>query len=1126
MHLHPGLHVFYASQIEDLVSQLAVDLAYHRHDVGPWQPVSLVVPNPNVKDYLRATLARLFGASANLRFHFLEGFWRSHLDPDRHPLDRLSLEGVLLGLFQDATTFADAALGPLARYLEGDPRDLKAVQLAQRVARIFERLQLHRPDWLRHWEAPTPRPPRDLRDSPTADWQAALWRRVRTCLQASMPPREPLPQLLLDSDFQRFPGTVFLFGMGHMAPLYHQALACLGRTASVRLYLVAPCRESWDGERPERLGTREAEDPYQLETDRGSLLLQRWARPGREQLRLLNEVAQGDFLGKMEVPPSTGNLAALQTRILDPETPAEPLLAPDDTLRVIPCPNPGREAEVVASLVWDWVQACPGRRFSDITVLVPPTEEDAYLTHLREAFQGTHTIPWTRALGASRALKAQVEVAGLLFGLATGDLTRADLLRAATHPLLAAHWPEADPGAWASLCARAGIVSRLDASETEGTYREGGTWTWARGFQRLALGVFMKESPTPGGPVGGQEASALVASLGALARDLRILSHGRQTIGLWVDRAGAFLRGWLVPDPATAEESASQALTRLLKSLEGLRDLELPSHTAPCLDFQAFRALAMGAFEGLLGDQALSPGRGVQVGCYTPLRAVPSGALFLMGLGEGLFPTSTRPDPLDLLADAPRRAGDVSPTEQDRHLFLESLMSCRESLVLSWPCQDALTGERLEPSPLLRDLEEALGKEAWGHLLLPMQPRHRFDARQFSHLHPHPEPGILPSHHEEARREAELRWRGDALRAALGDRDLPLRLADWGPTAQGLGDLIPPLGPVFTQAPPLPTRVILSFQQLKAWLECPVQGGEAFRLHLAREGEEDPADVSDDPLDTPFLEAWALRRSAFWDTVADPTLPPAAALLARRACLEADARAPLSPMADAEITLEAGKIDAWRTQGMFPAPPAILRFGRGLARGAEGLPILDHAPVGFHLDLGQGPLPVCLEGASDPMLPDGTFVLLTDSALKSGKPSASDQRQALRAWLAHVALCAQSETEARQALLVAPNGRMLLPFPPLAPQEAVDRLKAWVRDMVLEPATRLSPFEALFDEKAKLDHPDWVSAQLEGDRASLSSLRGPLPSRTIRDLDAEPDLGPAQNRLTPFPALQGTWSEA
>ena len=98
---------------------------------------------------------------------------------------------------------------------------------------------------------------------------------------------------------------------------------------------------------------------------------------------------------------------------------------------------------------------------------------------------------------------------------------------------------------------------------------------------------------------------------------------------------------------------------------------------------------------------------GVVVSTFLPMRAIPFRVIFIAGLGEKQFPAADRKNLLDL-RQARRRAGDVSPREQDNYMFLETLLSARDKLYLSYVSRDELTGDRLEPSSVVLELQHVL----------------------------------------------------------------------------------------------------------------------------------------------------------------------------------------------------------------------------------------------------------------------------------------------------------------------------------------------------------------------------------------------------------------------------------
>src|SRR5690606_35778467 len=89
--------------------------------------------------------------------------------------------------------------------------------------------------------------------------------------------------------------------------------------------------------------------------------LRLWGRPGRENIRILNELTQCDFDARFVDPTEDRHgpltmLAALQRDILfrQPErVEPDPDIDPeDDSIRVLGCPSVQRELEVVGNEIW------------------------------------------------------------------------------------------------------------------------------------------------------------------------------------------------------------------------------------------------------------------------------------------------------------------------------------------------------------------------------------------------------------------------------------------------------------------------------------------------------------------------------------------------------------------------------------------------------------------------------------------------------------------------------------------------------------------------------------------------------------------------------------------------------
>jgi len=1136
------INLIFSHRHETLLANLAADIAKYRARCGSWAPLNLVLPNPCVKQFVLEGLVKGLGVVANQKTSYLEGFWRRYLpraEPPLRLLDRTSMQGVLLTLFQEADLLEDPELALVKRYLSGEPRGLKALQLSGEVARVFESYLLNRPDWAARWEQGKGA----AGNAPEAleAWQRRLWCEVHTRLGAARERILTFPEYVAEPvfDLAPFPAEVFIFGLGPMAKVYHDALEKLGRRSEVWLYLWNPSREIWDDVRRQWDHPDEGDDPFHLETT-GHLALQRWGRPGREHIRKVLQLAPTDRLrAEWEAPPPATLLEHLQHSIITLGSEGPPELPPvvDRSLVLHACTSLRREAEVVASAVWETVLADDTVRFSDLAVILPEGAKADYLDHLRVAFSACHDIPWVLADEGPSILQETAEAANLLLGLAGTELDRASVVAALTHPALRRRWDELSLGDVAEFCERAGIVIRMGADDTVDSDQAGGLWTWERGLRRMALGHFHGPQPDdgleppPAPPMDG--APELALFLRALLQDLRQLAGLTQSPRAWVTTLRTFLQTYLGHPGRMDHEDEHRALAQVTRALAGIGELELADAACPALAFREARVLVEEHLASLVADALGSMGRGVVVATHASLRGVPFHTRFLLGLGEGVFPRPASRAAMDL-APYQRRPGDISPSEQDRYLFLESLMSARQALVLSHVCRDALTREDLQPSPLILDLRDlllpSLGAEGWEALQVH-HPHHRHDLRYFPHLTGGPVE-LPPNHLPAARKEAEALLLGQSLRGAVGVVELPADRGAWNLRPEVREGLKPWLGDLGSLAPtPVLPRLRLSVARLRKWLECQIQGGAQLRLGMGEEDGDDPADLDREPLEAPRMELGGLRKEALWEAVAKELEPAEAFDRLHRAHLEA-ARMPGGLLFEGVRAEAVAVVEGWHRQLAAGGVPHRHRFGPDRSGRSRSLPVQGHPPLNLEVELDGKAVSVQLEGTTEPLL-DGWSLLLSRETPPDKAVAMKDRVALLRSWLDHLLMAASEEGAHVGAQVVAStakrtnNASWRVRIPDCTPKEARDQLGAWVTEALTDRSWALLPVEALLDslDGTTQDPEAWLAKARVNERATFSSSYGPLP-RVVQaeDLDPCDDWRTlADRRLGAFPTWSKTW---
>lgn len=102
-------------------------------------------------------------------------------------------------------------------------------------------------------------------------------------------------------------------------------------------------------------------------------------------------------------------------------------------------------------------------------------------------------------------------------------------------------------------------------------------------------------------------------------------------------------------------------------------------------------------------------GGGVTCCAMVPMRSIPFPVVCLIGMNDDAYPRPHRPVSFDLMADRFRR-GDRSRRQDDRYLFLETLLSARRCFYLSYVGQNIRDNTILPPSVLVGELLDTLDR--------------------------------------------------------------------------------------------------------------------------------------------------------------------------------------------------------------------------------------------------------------------------------------------------------------------------------------------------------------------------------------------------------------------------------
>ena len=868
--LSPGFIALHSHRAEVLADLLAGWL--RERPLLPLENEVVLVQSNGMAEWIKIELARQGGVCAATRVELPSRFlWRTYRQvlgaanvPPDSPLDKLPMTWRLMALLPGC--LSDPVFKPVAGFLRGDEPD-RLLQLASRLADLFDQYQIYRPDWLQDWAAGRNVLRKAAGEAALAQdqmWQAELWRRVLATLddsqrQATRPALHARALAHLQSGqplASPVARRVSVFGMSHMPGQLLEMLAALAAHSQVMLAVPNPCQYHWG----DIIDGREwLQTERRRQADRGQALaalplaqmhlhaptlLAAWGRQGRDFIRQLDvfdnlqaarQITQWprlDFFDDVPGEDGTRLLAQLQRRIRDLEpscggAPAQPLPEGDCSVSFGVAHSPVRELEVLHDQLLQWFHTPPGGQPlspRDVVVMVPDIEVMA--PAIRAVFgqykrSDARFIPFDIADLGAQATSPLIHALEWLLALPQQRSRMSELVELLEVPALAARFGLSEEGLptltrWmAGSGIRWGLSSGHRAGLGLGMCGDDNSALF--GVHRMLMGYACGADPvadeapgvTPYPEVGGLDAELA----GSLAHLLQALIDWWQTAtqdatpSQWAERGRNVLAAMFKPqddNDRNALSALDQALTDWVRACGEAGFTEaVPLAVARSAWLEALKMPRL--------EQRFRAG-GVTFCTLMPMRAIPFKAVCLLGMNDGDYPRRSPRADFDLMGlPGMTRPGDRSRRDDDRQLMLEALLSARQVLYVSWSGRSVRDNSEQPPSVLvsqLRDEIDLLWGKGTAQTLTRVHPLQPFSRAYFE------EGSGLQTYAQEWRAAQHA-----SPRCARDDQDSP------GPWR------LPPLPAANGQAP------VITLAQLARFVRQPVAAFFRERLQVHLDGE-------------------------------------------------------------------------------------------------------------------------------------------------------------------------------------------------------------------------------------------------------------------------------------------------
>ena len=743
-----GISFYFGNKIEILFEKFAKNYGSFE-STDPFKSPLVIVPNINLLKWIQMEYAKTNSICLGMELKFLEnGIVKILSDLS----DNGQASPLFLGSRDSHTEFQMMIMSALmdirgyrlfGNYL-GDPDSpdypARLFQLSDRLTRYFREYEYQREDMVLSWQKGN----ETYKNSEMEHDQREIYRRIflpggymdmpelKDVADITTLPRyaESVFSQLKKSNGKNYGRDIHVFGFSQISEFHYNILVRLSEYAEICVYQLS-FRDGLTNKLT--AGTPDQNNVYE---NSRSDLLNLWGEPSFDNMDILSGIISTAgknhdisyrYLGAHYAGHSRtrGLLEALQTDVSGVYDNAKS--RDDGSIRIFGCHDLFREAETVYNSIIYNMKTDPELKLTDIAVFV--ADMGLYKGPLKSVFLNSgidrpetdihagQLIPFNLSDSNADEESAFGKTLLKMLKLSNNNFTRKDVFDLILNPVFLSSNGISRKIAvlWLEWISELNVVRGYDDSRFE-------LYSWQQGFKRLRYGRIMTDDNPEDSSFknfNGIIPFADMDSGNALA--LNIFSKTVETLLSRLKHFGnAKLSGSQWAEKLTSLINEYQqfhflcfylhyVMDNLLKSLDKLKIFDIINNNTGMLTLDSINEFV----KQCLTDIPCSIGHyltdGVTISSLIPLRPIPFKIIYIMGLNENIFPGFTDNSTIDL-RNMEKRPGDISIPDANKYLFLETVMSARKKIYLSFVSRDNQKDEERLPSPVISQLKDHIQK--------------------------------------------------------------------------------------------------------------------------------------------------------------------------------------------------------------------------------------------------------------------------------------------------------------------------------------------------------------------------------------------------------------------------------
>ncbi|HTN38174.1 MAG TPA: exodeoxyribonuclease V subunit gamma [Arachidicoccus sp.] len=755
-----------SNSLNQLAAALCRDL--NQATTGVFQPYFIITQTEGMNNWLNIQLANRIGVAAGFRFLKPNDLvYRIYYLLGGKSSKTLSVENLSWLFFQllGTTAFKEKFKEIAAYYSDEyateavtskDTNDVKRLALAKKVADLFDQYQIYRSDMIEGWNQDEAQV--DFDDSGMQymeSWQAYLWMEARKIAGESFPNKVQIGKDIKDAlqdpvyveQLQKRMPAIYFFGISLLTQFHLKIFEQLSDYLHIHFYLLNPApNDYWfDDLSAKKLAfLKKIGKIDQGERSLGHPLLLNWGKIIQDTFGMLfnnEEILNSYEELPVVVPPSNSLLHKVQYAIFENQIPAEGELFDLETLKdnsivINACYSPLREVEVLYNYLVHLVDK-KKQLLSPRDIVVMVSDIDLYAAYIKAVFDhAPYLFPYKIA---DESFVYSDSITGALQAILTLE-AEAFTAEAVVRLLDAAYIRKRQQISQVNL-----IRQTLDQANIrfgmEGNYTDDSAYvSWTYGLKRIMYGICLSGSEEFG--TGPDSFYPIDEIEGAAASDVIRFVHFAQQLMLSIQERSrsrtltqwaAYIENLLQQFICNEEDITDEDYAQLLIQLTGYNDTADLFQTE--VSYDVFMESFMENLSRTSKGHAFATG-GITFCSLIPMRSIPFKVIALLGLDFDKFPRKEHPLGFNLMEKV-RRKGDRNVKENDKHLFLETLLSAGDFLYISYIGQSIKDNSSIPASSLVDELIDYIATYSEDPVwvrdhLVSSHPLHGFSRRYFT----------------------------------------------------------------------------------------------------------------------------------------------------------------------------------------------------------------------------------------------------------------------------------------------------------------------------------------------------------------------------------------------------------